>query len=85
VPRGSRGRTPELYNLNLGLKFTQPLGWRNGRLQVSLDVFNVFDADTEIALNEYTQKETGETSFNYLLPRNFQPPRSIRLSARVDF
>jgi len=85
VPRGSRGRTPELYNLNLGLKFTQALGWHNGRFQVSLDVFNVFDADTETALNENVQKESGETSLNYLLPRNFQPPRSVRLSARVDF
>jgi hypothetical protein len=85
VQRGSRGRTPDQYKLDLGLKFIQPLSWRDGRLQVSLDVFNVFNGDTVTELNEYSQQQGGASNQDYLLPQGFQRPRFVRISARVDF
>jgi hypothetical protein len=66
VPRGSRGRTPELVQLDLGLKFSQPLGWHNGRLQIRLDVFNIFNGDTEVEVTEHTQQQGGATNAAYL-------------------
>jgi hypothetical protein len=85
VPRGSRGRTPELYQLDLGLQYTLPLNDGNGSVRFRVDVFNVFDSDVAAEYWEKTQTRTGAPDSRYLLPLNFQDPRYVRLSARIDF
>jgi len=85
VPRGSRGRSDNIYNLDLGLQFILPLRYRDGRLRVRLDVFNVFDTRRETGRVESAETDDGNPDPNYLLPSGFQQPRYLRLSARVDF
>lgn len=85
VPRGSRGRTPNLWQLDLGLQYTLPLNYRNGSMRFRVDVFNVFNSDVATALREETQFFRGDRDLRYLLPNNFQDPRYVRLSARIDF
>ena len=85
VPRGSRGRTPNLWQLDLGLQYTLPLNYRNGSMRFRVDVFNVFNSDVATTLREETQFFRGDRDLRYLLPNNFQDPRYVRLSARIDF
>ena len=94
VPRGSLGRTPDLHNLDLGLKYTMPLDDGNGRLQLKLDdgngrlqlkldVFNVFNNDTVTELIDLAERSDGPNP-RHLFPASFQRPRSVRLSVRID-
>ena len=85
VPRGSRGRTDDIYQLDLGLQFSLPLGYRDGSLYLRADVINVFDSDTATHLQEGTVRGDGERNLMYLSPRSFQQPRYVRLSARIRF
>ncbi len=85
VPRGSRGRSDDIYQLDLGLQFSLPLGDRDGRLYLRVDMINVFDSDTATQLNESTVRGDGERNLMYLSPRSYQPPRYARLSARISF
>ena len=54
------------------------------RLVFRFDVFNVFDSDNVIDLNEYGESG-GVTNPNYQLPTNFQTPRRVRLGMQFDF
>ncbi len=85
VPRGSRGRNSNTYQFDLGLSWTLPLGARDGRLTLELDVFNVLNSDTVTDRSEFTQQQGGAPDPTYLMPIGFQQPRSVRLGARLDF
>jgi hypothetical protein len=85
VPRGSRGRSDDIYQLDLGLQFSLPIGSRDGFLYLRADVFNVFNSDTATQLDESTVRDNGERSLMYLSPNSFQQPRYVRLSARLVF
>ncbi len=85
VPRGSRGRSDDIYQLDLGLQFSLPLGYRNGRLYLRADINNVFNADTESGRFEDTVAGDGDSNLNYGRPAGFQEPRYVRLSARLVF
>tara|TARA_B100001765_G_scaffold22801_1_gene12992 strand:- start:173 stop:1090 length:918 start_codon:yes stop_codon:yes gene_type:complete len=54
------------------------------RLIFRFDVFNIFDSDNVIDMNEYGESG-GVTNPNYQLPTNFQSPRRIRLGMQFDF
>ena len=84
VPRGSLGRTASQNKLDLGLKYTLPLRDGHGRLQLKLDVFNIFNNDTVTELIDLAERSDGPNP-RHLLPASFQRPRSVRLSARIDF
>jgi len=85
VPRGSIGRSDNIYQLDLGLQFSLPLGYRNGRLYLRADINNVFNADTESGRFEDTVAGDGDPNLNYGRPSGFQEPRYVRLSARLVF
>jgi hypothetical protein len=85
VQRGSRGRTDDLYRLDLGLQYVVAIGDEKGLLKFRVDVFNLFDSDTSIEHHELTQRGNGSIDPRFGLPRNFQQPRYVRLSARMDF
>lgn len=78
VPRGSAGRTPWLYNVDLSLHW-QPQRYQQ-RLRLGLDVFNVFDWGRATAINEISENVDATPSSAYRLPRDFQDPRALRLS-----
>ena len=93
VPRGSLGRTPETWKLDLNLTYNMELF--GGETTLRLDVFNVLNNDEVTAIYEVADRVsgnyrfdgdfgfayTGEPEPNYGLPRGFQNPRYVRLSA----
>ncbi len=104
--RGSDGRTPSLWQVDLYLQHELKLSDRF-RLELSANVLNLFDTDRATLLWDIqTQEEVPVTTEEYLAgrtsaaaiadngvlldprflqPRDFQLPRSIRLSARLTF
>jgi hypothetical protein len=85
VPRGSRGRSDDIYQMDLGLQYSLPVRYQDGHFYLRADVFNVFNADTETGRFEDTQTGGGESNLNYDRPSGFQQPRYVRLSARLEF
>ena len=85
MPRGSRGRSDDIYQLDFGLQFSLPLGYRSGRLSLRADINNVFNADTESGRFEDTVAGDGDPNLNYGRPSGFQEPRYVRLTARLVF
>jgi len=85
VARGSRGRSDDIYQLDLGLQFNLPLDFQEGHLYLRADVINVFNADIESGRFEDTVAGDGEPNLNYGYPSGFQQPRYVRISARLVF
>jgi hypothetical protein len=58
-----------------------------GRTDVllSLDIFNVFNAQNPTVYNEFGETDGGVADPDYGLVRQYQRPRFMRLSARVGF
>ena len=82
APRGSLGRTSDIYRLDLGLKYTRQAFGR-GELTVRLDVFNVFDFDDEIEVDERADGFFGRRpSPTFGFPVQFQQPRTVRLGVQ---
>jgi len=76
VPRASRGTTSTWWNLDLNAQYT--IDMRNAQLVLSADIFNIFNTQKIREVSE------DDTPF-YGLPTGFQPPRSLRVSARYRF
>ena len=85
VTRGSLGTTDDIYRLDLGLKYTRE-AFADGKLTVRLDVFNVFDLDSETEVDERADSFWGRrASSTFGLPVRFQQPRSVRLGLQLSF
>jgi hypothetical protein len=91
VSRGSAGRTPTLWQLDLNVAY-QPQ-WFKG-LTLRATVFNVFNRHTVLTVNEkqnanYSPANGGTWStYNtttYLMPTSYQAPRYVQLNAEYDF
>jgi hypothetical protein len=50
-----------------------------------LDVFNVFDNDEVVQIEDVAEDAYFVPNPNYLEPRFFQPPRSVRIGFGVSF
>lgn len=85
VPRGTVGRTPWIYQLDMGLAWQPQLG--NGNLTLKLDVFNLFNFQRALRLDETADRTRSapEHNPNYLQVTDFQQPRYVRFTARYDF
>lgn len=84
-PRGSAGRLPWVYNLDLGVRYRP--GFYD-KVTVGLDVFNVFNFHRPTRIVETAQQagdENAPADPAYGAARYFQEPRYARLSARFDF
>jgi hypothetical protein len=89
-PRGTVGRTPTLFDLNLRLKY-EPADFWDKRPNIVLDLFHIlsprrpvsFDQihflEADIAGNQFTPNP------NYLKPTRYQPPMSARLGLELRF
>jgi hypothetical protein len=94
VTRGSAGRTPTLWQLDLNVAY-QP-EWFKG-LTLRATVFNVFNRHTVLSVNEnqnanYAPPTNGGqgtwqtfNSSTYLTPTGYQVPRYVQLNAEYDF
>jgi hypothetical protein len=89
--RGSAGRTPSVFDLNLRLAYTLPEWGRGVRPRVSLDLFHLTNSRTTLRRDDvhYLALDTGgnQTTVNpgYNRGLNFQPPMSARLGITVEF
>ncbi|MBT2115855.1 carboxypeptidase regulatory-like domain-containing protein [Dyella sp. LX-66] len=81
--RGSYGRTPWTYTINLSAAW-QP-AFLDHKLTLSADVFNLLGKQRITQLNETCEDPSGNTTINCFRPRSFQDPRYVRLGARYDF
>lgn len=93
VPRGTMGRTPNTWNLDLSMQYVLEL--ESTDITFRADVFNVFNNDDITEVDEIaevyldsdpvTGRDFGEPNPDYMLPTNFQTPRYVRLSASIKF
>jgi hypothetical protein len=82
-PRGSRGRTPWTYNVDLSAAW-KPL-FADHKLTLSADVFNVLGKQRVTQYYETGETASGQPNPQYLRARSFSDPRTVRLGARYDF
>jgi hypothetical protein len=83
VQRGSLGRTPSTWNIDLGTKYVMEMG--NSILTLRADVFNLLDSDKMIQIDEVADEESGVAAATFGVPRYFQSPRTFRLGLTWDF
>jgi hypothetical protein len=99
VPRGSVGRTPAIWDLNLRLTYEARSG-RTPRWRVVLDLLHLGNPRAAVRLDEQrflaldppdgllsdppTGTQTSENP-NYLQPVAFQPPMTARLGIEISF
>jgi hypothetical protein len=83
APRGSRGRTPWTYQLDLSAQWSP--SWANHQLAFTLDAFNVFNSQRVTSRVDGGETDVGVTDPAYNRPISFQQPRYFRLGARYDF
>jgi hypothetical protein len=87
VPRGSAGRTPAVWDINLRVSYELSHGNRDARLIV--DVLHVGNPQLPVWLDEWhylgVDASGAETSPNpdYLQPRVYQPPMAARLGIEI--
>lgn len=81
--RGSMGRTPWSSQLNVGLMYEKILS--QGKLILRADVFNIFNQQSAIEVNEFGDAVESVRNVNYGTPTAFSTPRYVRLTARYDF
>ncbi|MGB5164679.1 MAG: TonB-dependent receptor [Woeseiaceae bacterium] len=83
VPRGSLGTTPDIMNVDASMQYNLEVGRTD--VLLSLDIFNVFNAQNPTVYNEFGETDGGVADSDYGLVRQYQRPRFMRLSARVGF
>jgi hypothetical protein len=81
VPRGSFGRTPWVFNLDLSLKYNTQI--QDADVTFQVDVFNVLNAQSVIRVDE--EQNDGTVNDEFLMPVSFQTPRYAMFSASVRF
>jgi hypothetical protein len=90
VPRGSVGRTPTLWDLNVRLAYDLP--WpRMGQCRMVLDLLHAGNPRRTVQVDEqhYFALDTlgvqVDSNSNYLRPTGWQPPMAARLGVEVSF
>ncbi len=89
TPRGSEGRTPDVYEADLHLGY--PLTAGPTTINVLFDVFNLLNAQQPLLLDERWGFQQADNSSptpvnpDYKKPVLRTPPRSLRLGLRVSF
>ena len=83
APRGSGGRTPAIWNIDVGTKYVMEMG--DSILTLRADIFNLFDVDKVTQIDEVADEESGVAAATFRLPTQFQAPRTVRLGVTWDF
>jgi len=82
--RGNEGETPWTYDV--GASITYLHSFSNADLRVKFAVFNLFDQQRTIEVEEELQDTIGEsTNDDYKLPLGFQTPRFAQLTFTLEF
>jgi hypothetical protein len=83
VPRGSIGRNPWTWTVDMNVEYRP--AFADKKLAFKLDVFNIFNRQAVVQVDEYGETGTGSISDGFLMPLQFQAPRSIRVSMSYDW
>jgi hypothetical protein len=90
VPRGTVGRTPSIWDLNVRLAYALP--WRRaGTSRVVLDFLHLGNPQQTVRVDQqhyYAQDADGNptnANANYLAPIAYQPPMTARIGLEVTF
>ena len=83
TPRGSKGRLPWTYRLDLGAQYRP--AFADHKLAFTATVVNVFDTQTVMSINELGETGSGAPNLSYQQPLSYQTPRYFQFGARYDF
>ena len=83
VKRGSLGNTPDIMTIDATAQYAMEMG--GASVLWTLDVFNLFDSANATVYNEFFESDGGVPDSDYGLIRQYQQPRTVRLSARLRF
>jgi hypothetical protein len=83
-PRGAYGRTAWTFDFNVHADYTIKLGERM-RVKFVADLFNVFDEQKIIRVNQWSQLTGGSSNPDFLKPglQQFADPYEIPFNARL--
>jgi hypothetical protein len=80
---GFKTRTPVESSIDFHLDYRLPLGTQ--RLVLLADVFNLFDQQTVISYDNYTEQAFHSPNPDFGRPYRYQNPRQVRLGLRFQF
>lgn len=83
APRGSRGRTPWITQLDLNVRYRPE--WGKKKVTFGASVFNVLNQHRPTELNQVAEIGLNQPNPTYFLPTSFQQTRSVRVSAAYEF
>ncbi len=83
TPRGSLGRTPWTYSMDLSFKYRPK--WGKDRLTLGVDIFNVTNEKKHYEVDEVSDDGGGLLRKQFLSPVSFQTPRYLRFSAEYSY
>jgi hypothetical protein len=81
--RGCTGVTDDAWALDLGVSYSWP--WLGADWFVRVDSRNVFNNASVVSLDQYAELENGGANPNFLQPRYFQEPRTVRFGFGTTF
>jgi hypothetical protein len=90
-PRGTVGRTPALWDINLRGTYALPVGTGKIAPRLVLDVFHLGSPRRAVSFDQVHYQDVDENGNqilpnpNYLRPTRYQPPMSVRLGLVADF
>jgi hypothetical protein len=91
-PRGTAGRTPSIFDLNLRLTYDLSLGAASKQnLRFYLDAFHLFSQSDPVDFDQVhyfgldDQGNQAQPNPTYGTPLRFQPPTSVRLGLQFGF
>lgn len=83
VDRGAIGRTPDVTNFDFTVKYDFDLS--SSVITLRADLFNAFDNNTAVEVNNQADEESGAVDLNFLEDSRFQRPRRVRFLAGINF
>jgi hypothetical protein len=81
--RGCAGVTDDAWALDLGVRYSWT--WLGAEWFVRVDSRNVFNNGSVVSLDQYAELDNGGANPNYLQPRYFQEPRTVRFGFGLAF
>ncbi|WP_218353069.1 TonB-dependent receptor [Alteromonas lipotrueiana] len=82
-PRGTAGRTPWTFNLDVSAAYN--FSYQDVDMRMAVNVFNVLNTQEETATNEHYEIEEGSVNQYYGAAYSWQAPRSVRLSFEARY
>jgi len=83
IPRGTVGRTPWLFKVDLNASYKFKVS--DVDMRATFDIFNVFNSQEITAQNEHYERTEGTQNQYYGAAYSWQAPTSVRLGLEIKF